>query len=292
MISADDNREVYLGAGTRGPFTIPFYFLDNAHIKAVKTHIITLVETPLVLTTDFTLTGVGNPDGGALTLTIGHGNLSSSYKLTIYRDPDALQLTDLTPYDKFPAESVEATVDKATMLIQRLREVIASFVPKLSDGDISGMSLALPTPVALGVLRVKSDKSGLEWVFVSADGAIVAKEAIVIACSAEAEALTAGTDKVKLRMPFGFTLTAVRASLSTAQTGGNIFTIDINEGGVSILSTKLTIDNGETTSVDAAAQPVMSDTALADNAEISIDVDQIGDGTAKGLKVTLIGRKT
>jgi hypothetical protein len=28
---------------------------------------------------------------------------------------------------------------------------------------------------------------------------------------------------------------------------------------------------------------------LADNAEITIDVDQIGDNTAKGLKVTIIG---
>jgi hypothetical protein len=34
---------------------------------------------------------------------------------------------------------------------------------------------------------------------------------------------------------------------------------------------------------------VISDTALADDAEITIDIDQIGDGTAKGLKVMLIG---
>jgi hypothetical protein len=34
---------------------------------------------------------------------------------------------------------------------------------------------------------------------------------------------------------------------------------------------------------------VISDTSLADDAEITIDIDQIGDGTAKGLKVILIG---
>jgi len=90
------------------------------------------------------------------------------------------------------------------------------------------------------------------------------------------------------------TLSAVRASLSTAQTGnggGGIFTVDVNEAGTTILSTKLTIDNGETTSTTAATPAVISDTALADDAEISIDVDQIGDGTAKGLKVTLIGTR-
>jgi hypothetical protein len=115
---------------------------------------------------------------------------------------------------------------------------------------------------------------------------------IIIACSDETTALTAGTAKVTFRMPFAFTLTEVpRASLGTAQTSGSIFTVDINEGGTSILSTKITIDNTEKTSVTAATQPVLSDTALANDAEITIDIDQIGDGTAKGLKVTLIGRR-
>lgn len=114
-------------------------------------------------------------------------------------------------------------------------------------------------------------------------------QCIPIACSDEATALTAGTAKVTFRMPFAMTLSAVRGSLTTAQTSGSILTVDINEGGASILSTKLTIDNGEKTSTTAAAPPVISDTALADDAEITIDIDQVGDGTAKGLKVYLIG---
>jgi hypothetical protein len=65
--------------------------------------------------------------------------------------------------------------------------------------------------------------------------------------------------------------------------------VDINEEGTSILSTKLTIDNTEKSSATAATPPVISDTALGDDAEITIDIDQIGNGTAKGLKVMLIG---
>ena len=91
-------------------------------------------------------------------------------------------------------------------------------------------------------------------------------------------------------MPYGFTLTDVRASLTTAQSSGSIFTVDINEGGTSILSTKLTVDNGEKTSTTAATPAAISDAELADDAEITIDIDQIGDGTAKGLKVALIGQ--
>src|SRR4030067_105697 len=112
-------------------------------------------------------------------------------------------------------------------------------------------------------------------------------ESFVVACSDETTAITAGTAKVTFRMPYAFTVTAVRASLTTASSSGTP-TIDINEGGVSILSTKLTIDANELTSTTAASAAVISDTALADDASITIDIDTAGTG-AKGLKVTIIG---
>ncbi len=114
---------------------------------------------------------------------------------------------------------------------------------------------------------------------------------LVIACSDETTPLEAGAGKVTFRMPYAMTLTAVRASLTTAQASGSILTVDINEAGVSVLSTKLTVDNTEKTSTTAAAPAVISDAALADDAEITIDLDQIGNGTATGLKVTLKGTR-
>lgn len=115
------------------------------------------------------------------------------------------------------------------------------------------------------------------------------KPPIQAACSDETTAITSGTSKITFRMPYAMTLTDVRASLSTAQSSGSIFTVDINKGGTTILSTKITIDNGEKTSTTATTPPVISDAALTDDAEITVDVDQIGNGTAKGLKITLIG---
>lgn len=124
----------------------------------------------------------------------------------------------------------------------------------------------------------------------TAAGGAVAWE-LLVAISDETTALGAGTAKITFRMPCAVTLSAVRASLSTAQTSGAILTFDINEGGASILSTKLTIDNTEKTSTTAATPAVISDTALADDAEITIDIDTIGDGTAKGAKILLIGTR-
>ena len=118
-------------------------------------------------------------------------------------------------------------------------------------------------------------------------------ESFMMACSDETTALTAGTDKVKFRMPYAFTVTEVRASLSTAGTGAQLVTVDIHESGTTILSTKITIDATETTSVTAATAPVISDTLLADDAEITVDIDLIDTGgVSKGLKVAIIGHKT
>ena len=122
-----------------------------------------------------------------------------------------------------------------------------------------------------------------------ASGGGNALAAIPVACSDESTALTAGASKVTFRMPFAMALSDVRASLTVAQVSGSILTVDINAGGASILSTKLTIDNTEKSSTTASAAAVISSAVLADDAEITIDIDQIGDGSAKGLKVYLIG---
>jgi hypothetical protein len=112
---------------------------------------------------------------------------------------------------------------------------------------------------------------------------------IQVAASDETTALTTGTAKLTIRAPSAFTLTGVRASVTTAPTGATII-VDINEGGVSVLSTKLSIDATEKTSTTAAAAAVISDSAIADDAELTIDIDQIGSTIAgAGLKITLIG---
>lgn len=141
------------------------------------------------------------------------------------------------------------------------------------------------------IVNPATGRLDLEWdaYFARLEQLVRAGESFIVACSDETTAITAAADKVKFRMPYALTLTEVRTSLSTAQASGAVFTVDINESGTTILSTKLTIDNTEKTSTTAAAAAVISDKALADDAEITIDVDQIGDGTAKGLKVILLG---
>ena len=115
----------------------------------------------------------------------------------------------------------------------------------------------------------------------------------IIACSDETTALTTGTNKAVFRMPYAFTLTAVRASLTTAGSGIGGTTIDVNLNGSSIFTTTLlTIAAGDKTST-STTPPNITTTALTDDGEITIDLDGISSGAVEtGLKVTLIGYKT
>lgn len=113
------------------------------------------------------------------------------------------------------------------------------------------------------------------------------REFIVITLSDLITNLTTGTTKAYFRMPFTATVDAVSASVVEAQTAGSLLTFDINENGTTILSTKITIDNTEKTSVTAVTQPVISDATLSYNSEITFDIDQVGTAGAKGAVITL-----
>lgn len=114
-------------------------------------------------------------------------------------------------------------------------------------------------------------------------------EAFSYAISDETTAITTGAGKITFRAPFACSLVGARASLTTASSSG-IPTFDVNESGTTLLSTKLTIDANEKTSTTAATPVVISDNLIADDAEMTIDVDVAGTGAA-GAKVTLYLRR-
>lgn len=146
-------------------------------------------------------------------------------------------------------------------------------------------------------IRFKADTTLLSTVNALKDTASVIRGLIptitqdtlftTIAISDETTALTTGTAKRTFRMPVGCTLVKVRANVVTAPTGATLI-FDINEAGTSVLSTKLSIDVSEKTSVTAASAAVISDSAIADDAEMTIDIDQIGSTVAgTGAKIVI-----
>lgn len=171
--------------------------------------------------------------------------------------------------------------------------------PGVGVGDFIGPASSVASEIVLfdgttGKLGKRATGSG----FVKATSGVYSTESnptaglpfeMVVACSGLDEALTAVAAQMTFPWPRNVTLSSVHAFLVTPQTSGSTFTVDVNEAGSTILSTKITIDNGETDSTTAAAAPVLSDTGLAAMAKITVDIDQIGDGTAEGLYLVFVG---
>lgn len=112
-----------------------------------------------------------------------------------------------------------------------------------------------------------------------------------IALSAGTGDLATGTAVVTTRAPFAMTLIQLpRISVSTAPVGA-VITVDINSGATSpatMLSTKLTIDASEKTSVSGSTQGVLSSTTIGNDDIITFDIDTVGSSTAgSGLQIEL-----
>lgn len=167
----------------------------------------------------------------------------------------------------------------------------------LTSGTLDAARLPAPTTTTLGGVKRNTGTGGQFVNGIDSAGALTygtpagAAVEIGVACSDETTDLTTGSAKVTFRMPHGMTLTGVRASVTTASAGSTII-VNIKEGGTTVLGTKLSIDASERTSTTAASSATITDSTLADDAEMTIDIDQVGSSTAgTGLKVWLIGTR-
>ena len=114
---------------------------------------------------------------------------------------------------------------------------------------------------------------------------------VAVAASALDTDLTAATSQAIYAAPEDMTITQVFAKVGTAPTGSTIV-VDINVNASTILSTKISIDVSEKTSLTAATPPVISSASLTQGDEITIDIDQVGATIAgKDLTVYILGTK-
>lgn len=111
---------------------------------------------------------------------------------------------------------------------------------------------------------------------------------VQFACSDEVTPIALG-QLISLPILTAMSLTRVVATLVTPQSTGSLLTIDIKKNGTTIFSTLLTFDNTESTTATASTSYVLSTTTLAIDDVITVSVTQVGDGTAAGLKVGLVG---
>lgn len=146
-VSNEVYRHDFAGNGETKKFTIEFYFLVNAHIKAILYNSVTEVETELRLTTHYTLTGAGNVNGGELTMLTAP---TSDESLTILYGIALKQELHYVEGTSFPAKDHETALDKLTMLIKQIQEQLDRI---MIQAESYPGNLELPMPIEDYFLR-------------------------------------------------------------------------------------------------------------------------------------------
>lgn len=134
-------RQDYTGNGVTTAFAVPFYFVDNTHVKVYLTNTATGSAVLQTLNSDYTLTGAGVSTGGTATFTVAP---TSGYKVTFIRNVPFTQLTHYVPNDPFPAATHEAALDLLTMQNQQQQETIERS-PQLPAPYTTASPLGVPT---------------------------------------------------------------------------------------------------------------------------------------------------
>lgn len=153
-IASSTGRIQYSGNGTTQAFTVPFYFLADSHLQVVLTSVAS-VDTVQTITTNYTVSGSGNPAGGTVTMIVAP---ASGEKLTIIRSVPLTQSTDLVDNDPLPAEVLETALDKGIMIDQQIQEQLDRTI-KVPVGAGSG---TLPAPQANTLIGWNGTATGLQ----------------------------------------------------------------------------------------------------------------------------------
>jgi len=131
-ISISTYRIKHTLTATGQVLTVPFYFLEDSHLKVIRTQS-NGTKTTLTLNTGYTVSGAGNEAGGSITMVAAFGVATDV--ITIKRSIPATQLIDYIYAGRFPAETHEKGLDKLTMLFQEMQDDVARTLRFEEDED-------------------------------------------------------------------------------------------------------------------------------------------------------------
>jgi hypothetical protein len=286
-ISSTTNRVSYQGNGTTAALAISYPFLATTDLVVIETIILTGAQTTKALTTDYTVTGTPDatgayPNGGSV---VPVAAIAATLKWTIYRDPPATQTQAVVDNDPLPASVFNSGLDKLTMLVQRVRDLVTRGA-RLSDGDVSGASVTLPMPVASSLLGWASDGlSIVNYVVANLTGSIVTAFSSTLLAAADAaswrSALGLGTfaDTTAANT---FTADQTITSTDAGATAGPTLTLKRNSASPAVNDIIGQVDfqskdsGGGTDSAVRLRGVIVDPTAASEDAELHIQTEVAG----------------
>lgn len=166
-ISSEGNINTYPGDGADKTFDFTFPILDEAHLEVEVVNDTTGVVTTKTLTTDYTVSGVGNTvdltDFTSGTVTFGTAPASGETVVIRYGIP-VIQGVDLAENDNFPAETMEDSLDKLTMIASEQKEQLERSVMLNAADTTLNDTIVKGVPGANKIIQVDDGGDDLEWV--------------------------------------------------------------------------------------------------------------------------------
>jgi hypothetical protein len=151
MTTPSETNVVYFtGADTTSVFSYTYQIFDEDDLRVVVKKTSTGVETLLVIATDYTVSGVGDGDGGSITLVdadqvwLTGANLATGYTMSIRRAPEIIQETDIRNEGQGYKGVLENQFDKCVHIDQSQQSEINRTLKIPETENPSSYDLAIP----------------------------------------------------------------------------------------------------------------------------------------------------
>ena len=138
-VSSSTNRVSYAGNGSTTVFPYTYKIFDQDDLTVIL-RAANGTETTKTITSDYTVSGVGNAGGGNVTMLTAP---ASGETLVILREQDLIQELDIVPNDPFPADSLEGALDKLTFMVQQHEETLGRTIKASRTNTITGAEFTI-----------------------------------------------------------------------------------------------------------------------------------------------------
>ena len=108
---------------------------------------------------------------------------------------------------------------------------------------------------------------------------------LIVPLTTETGSVNSSGVKYTLYAPRGFNISLIKATLNESQDSGSLIQCQVISNGFNVLSAPLQFNNGSVLS----SSPILAVSSISTNDKLQFSILTYGDGTAQGLKISIVG---
>ena len=277
MTTPSETNVVYFtGADSTSVFSYTYQIFDDDDLRVVVKKTSSGLETPLVKTTDYTVSGVGDGSGGSVTLVdadqlwLTGANLATGYTMSIRRSPQVIQETDIRNEGQGYKSVLENQFDKGIHIAQDQQNQLDRSLKIPETENPASYTLTIPAATLRASKYLGFDASGNLTTTASVSGSVSvsgfmetvlddstsAAALTTLGITSPAQAILDDTTNAAILTTLGITspaqtllddasVAAMRTTLGLDGESGNITSLDIADAATAqIFQARLTLTTG------------------------------------------------